>query len=57
MSHDQLRQEAILAVQRLHGDTNVPPTTTRDSLETVREELTSLIEAVEADIAKLSENS
>jgi len=48
--HDALYKEAKAAIDRLFGDTSVPPSRTRESLEALREEISSLIENIPDDV-------
>jgi len=50
--HDGLYADAKAAIDRLFGDTSVPPSQTRESLEALKEEISSLIENVPDDADK-----
>lgn len=45
--HKKLVEEAKQAIAKVHEDTSVSPKTTRDSLKELRDELDTLIDAVE----------
>ena len=52
MSHKDLYEKALAAIQAVHGDTSVSLKQTLDSLEELNGEIEILVDAVEEDIER-----
>lgn len=46
-THEELKQEAIAAIDKLSGDTSVPGSTTVDDLEELSDQIAVLIQGIQ----------